>query len=69
MCKVWAAVVGVAGLLALVGGVVWAEIDMASMTGPALVGLGALLLVAAATLCGVKEGLDALTRHRHAGHP
>ena len=69
MCKVWAAAVGVIGLLALVGGVVWAEIDMASMAGPALVGIGALLLVAAATLCGVKEGIDALGRHRHAGHP
>ncbi|MGY1643545.1 hypothetical protein ACI782_20765 [Geodermatophilus sp. SYSU D00703] len=69
MCKRWAAAVGVVGLLALVAGVVWAELDIASMSGPALVGVGALLLVAAATLCGVKEGLDALARHRHAGHP
>jgi hypothetical protein len=69
MCRKWAAAVGVVGLIALVVGVVWAELDMATMSGPALVGIGALLLVAAAALCGAKEGLDALIRHRHAGHP
>ncbi|MGY1690437.1 hypothetical protein [Geodermatophilus sp. SYSU D01105] len=65
----WAAAVGIVGLVTLVGGVLWAELDMASMGGPALVAVGALLLVAAATLCGVREGLDVLSRHRHAGHP
>jgi hypothetical protein len=69
MCKVVAAAVGLVGLVALVGGVVWAELDVASMSCPALVGIGAVLLVVAATVCGVKEGLDVVSRHRHAGHP
>ena len=58
-----APLVGVVGLLALVGGMVWAELDRGSMAGVYVVGAGALLLVVAGGLAAVVEGL---TRHRHA---
>ena len=56
-----APLVGVVGLLALVGGMVWAELDRGSMAGVYVVGAGALLLVVAGGLAAVVEGL---TRHR-----
>ena len=58
-----APLVGVVGLLALVGGMVWAELDRGSMAGVYVVGAGALLLVVAGGLAAVVEGL---TRHRQA---
>jgi len=57
-----APLVGVVGLLALVVGVVWAELDMSTMGGVPLVGAGAVLLVVAGVLAAAVEGL---TRHRH----
>ncbi len=53
-----APLVGVVGLLALVVGVVWAELDMSTMGGVPLAGAGVVLVLAA-----VVEGL---TRHRTA---
>jgi hypothetical protein len=57
-----APLVGVLGLLALVVGVVWTEVDRSSMLGVGLVGAGALLLVVAGGLAAAIEGL---TRRRH----
>jgi hypothetical protein len=57
-----APLVGVVGLLALVVGMVWAELDRASMGGVGVVGSGVLLLVVAGGLAAVVEGL---TRRRH----
>ena len=57
-----APLVGALGLLALVVGVVWAEVDKGSMAGVRVVGLGALALVVAGGLAAAVEGL---TRHRH----
>jgi hypothetical protein len=47
---------GVLGLLVLVVGLAWAERDMGSMNGVALVGLGVLGLVLGAVVAGVHEG-------------
>jgi hypothetical protein len=57
-----APLVGVVGLLALVVGIVWTELDEGSMGGVGVVGSGALLLVVAGGLAAVVEGL---TRHRN----
>ncbi len=53
---------GVVGLLALVAGMVWVELDRGSMGGVGVVGSGVLLLVVAGGLAAVIEGL---TRHRN----
>ena len=45
-----APMVGVVGLLTLVGGVVWAELDVDTMGGVPLVGVGGVLLVVAAVV-------------------
>ena len=57
-----APVVGVVGLLALVAGVVWTELDRVSMAGVGVVGSGVVLLVVAGGMAAVVEGL---TRHRN----
>ncbi len=57
-----APLVGVVGLLTLVGGVVWAELDRDTMGGVPLVGVGGVLLVAAAVVAASVEGA---TRRRH----
>ena len=58
-----APLVGVVGLLSLVVGVVWAELDRSGMGGVPLVGAGAGLVLVAGALAAVVEGL---TRHRNA---
>ncbi|MGY1633296.1 hypothetical protein ACI784_16475 [Geodermatophilus sp. SYSU D01186] len=61
---------GVVGLLMLVVGLVWAEIDLATTGGMGLVGLGVLVLIGAALLAAVTEALAHVhRRHRPAGHP
>jgi peptidoglycan/LPS O-acetylase OafA/YrhL len=60
-----APLVGVVGLLTLVGGVVWAELDVHTMGGVPLVGVGGVLLLAAAVVAATVEGA---TRRRDA-HP
>ena len=62
MSRWLAPVVGVVGLLTLVGGVVWAELDMRTMGGVPLVGVGGVLLVAAAVVAAFVEVTD---RRRH----
>ena len=57
-----APLVGVVGLLTLVVGMVWAELDMSTMGGVPLVGVGGVLLVAAAVLAG---SVEVTTRRRH----
>ncbi|MBB3086599.1 hypothetical protein [Geodermatophilus sabuli] len=66
-----APLVGVVGLLMLVVGLVWAEIDVATTGGMGLVGLGVLVLLGAVLIAGAHEGLTQLARRRHraAGHP
>ena len=51
-----APLVGVVGLLTLVVGVVWAELDMNTMGGVPLVGAGGVLLLAAAVVAATAEG-------------
>ena len=63
MSRWLAPLVGVVGLLALVVGVVWAELDMSTMGGVPLAGAGVVLVLAATVLAAVVEGL---TRHRNA---
>ncbi|SDX54834.1 hypothetical protein SAMN05660209_00665 [Geodermatophilus africanus] len=58
-----APLVGVVGLLTLVAGVVWAELDMDTMGGVPLVGAGGVLLLAAAVVAYTVEGT---TRRRDA---
>ncbi len=58
-----APLVGVVGLLALVVGVAWAELDWYTMGGVPLVGVGIGLVLVAGALAAVVEGL---TRHRNA---
>ena len=53
-----AALVGVVGLLALVVGVVWAELDMETMGGVSLAGAGGVLLLVAAVVAASVEGAD-----------
>ena len=62
MSRWFAAVVGVVGLLALVAGMAWAELDRDSMGGVGVVGAGAVLLVVAGGLVAVVE---VLSRFRH----
>jgi hypothetical protein len=50
-----APLVSVLGLLTLVVGIVWAELDMRTMNGVPLVGVGGVLLLAAALLAGSVE--------------
>ena len=57
-----APLMGVLGLLALVAGVAWTELDEGSMVGVRVVGSGALLLVIAGGLAAAVEGL---TRRRN----
>ena len=57
-----APLVGVVGLLALVAGIVWTELDDVAMGGVAVVGSGVVLLVVAGGLAAVVEGL---TRNRN----
>jgi hypothetical protein len=57
-----APLVGVVGLLALVAGIVWTELDKVAMGGVAVVGSGVVLLVVAGGMAAVVEGL---TRHRN----
>ena len=57
-----APLMGVLGLLAIVAGVAWAELDQGSMAGVRVVGSGALLLVVAG---GLAAGVEGLTRRRH----
>ncbi len=47
--------VGVVGLLALVVGVVWAELDMSTMGGVPLAGAGAVQVLAATVLAAAVE--------------
>ena len=64
MSSRWLApLVGVVGLLTLVVGVVWAELDMRTMGGVPLVGVGGVLLLAAAVVAATVEGT---TRRRDA---
>jgi hypothetical protein len=58
-----APLVGVVGLLTLVVGVVWAELDMDTMGGVPLVGVGGVLLVAAAVVAASVAAADH-RRHR-----
>jgi hypothetical protein len=58
-----APLVGVLGLLVLVVGMVWAELDMHTMNGVPLVGVGGVLLVAAGLLAG---SVEVTTRRRNA---
>jgi apolipoprotein N-acyltransferase len=61
---------GVVGLLMLLVGLVWAEIDVASMGGMGLVGIGVLVLIGAVLVAAVHETLShTVRRHRPAGHP
>ena len=57
-----APLVGVVGLLALVVGIVWAELDRSTLGGVPLVGVGGVLLVVAAVLVAPVE---VSTRRRH----
>ena len=57
-----APLVGVIGLLTLVAGVVWAELDRDTMGGVPLVGVGGVLLVAAAVVAACVAAAD---HHRH----
>ena len=57
-----APLVGVVGLLTLVAGVVWAELDVDTMGGVPLVGVGGVLLLLAAVVAACVAGAD---RHRH----
>jgi hypothetical protein len=57
-----APLVGVVGLLTLVAGVVWAELDRDTMGGVPLVGVGGVLLVAAAVVAACVAAVD---HHRH----
>jgi hypothetical protein len=57
-----APLVSVLGLLTLVVGIVWAELDMRTMNGVPLVGVGGVLLLAAALLAG---SVEVATRRRH----
>ncbi|SFL34365.1 hypothetical protein [Geodermatophilus ruber] len=65
MSRWLAPVAGAVGLLALVVGLVWAELDMTSMSGVGLVGLGAVGLLLGAAVAGVRQGAEVLARHRH----
>ncbi|MGY1636610.1 hypothetical protein ACI78V_08140 [Geodermatophilus sp. SYSU D00742] len=56
---------GVVGLLVLVVGLVWAELDVATTGGMGLVGLGVLVLVVATFVACAQEGLTHLARRRH----
>ncbi len=60
-----APLVGVVGLLTLVAGVVWAELDMNTMGGVPLVGAGGVLLLAAAVVAATTE---VAARRRHPQH-
>ena len=55
MSRWLAPLVGVVGLLALVVGVVWAELDMSTMGGVPLAGAGVVLVLAATVLAAFVE--------------
>lgn len=52
---------GVVGLLTLVGGMVWVELDRGSMGGVGVAGSGLLVIVIAVVLA---VGVEVATRHR-----
>lgn len=56
MGRVLAPVLGVVGLVVLVVGVLWAELDRSTMGGVPLVGVGGALLLAAAAVAASVEG-------------
>jgi hypothetical protein len=55
MVRVLAPLCAVVGLLCLVVGLVWAELDLHTMAGVRLVGLGAIGLLLGAALAGLHE--------------
>ncbi len=63
MSRWLAPLVGVVGLLALVVGVVWADLDMSTMGGVQLAGAGVVLVLAATVLAA---SVDVSTRRRDA---
>lgn len=62
MGRVLAPVLGVVGLVVLVVGVLWAELDRSTMGGVPLVGVGGALFLAAAAVAASVEGTS---HHRH----
>lgn len=57
-----APLLGMAGLVALVSGLLWAELDRGTMGGVPLVAAGAALLAAGAA---VAASVESATRRRH----
>jgi hypothetical protein len=55
MSRWLAPIAGVLGLLVLVVGIIWAELDLTTTNGVSLVVLGALGLLLGAVLAGVHE--------------
>lgn len=62
-----APLIGAVGLLVLAVGMTWAELDLTSMNGVGMVGVGALLLVLAGVLAAAVE--SATRRHRPLSRP
>ena len=65
MSRVLAPVTAIVGLAALVAGFVWSELDVASMHGVTLAGIGALALLVAAAMAGLHEAGALMARRRH----
>ena len=57
-----APLMGVVGLLTLVAGMVWVELDKGSMGGVGVAGSGLAVLVLAVVLA---VGVELVSRHRH----
>jgi hypothetical protein len=57
-------VTAIVGLAALVVGIVWTELQVASMSGVYLAGIGALALLVAAAMVGVHEAAALVSRRR-----
>jgi hypothetical protein len=66
MSRLLAPLIAIAGLVALVVGSAWAELEVTSMGGVRLVGVGALALLVAATIAGLHEGAARAARRRRA---
>ncbi|MFW3172057.1 hypothetical protein [Geodermatophilus sp. CPCC 206100] len=64
MSRLLAPLIAIVGLVALAVGLVWAELEVTSMGGVRLVGVGALALLAAAALAGVHESGARASRRR-----
>lgn len=62
MSRWLAPLVGVVGLLTLVVGITWAELDESSMAGVGVVGFGAALLILAG---GLAAAVESMTRRHH----